>query len=75
MGMWNLNRQPVQSSNLRSVGYDPDTNTLEIEFHHGGLYLYFDVPQNMYEGLMSAPSHGEFHAQYIKNRYRYQKIG
>ena len=69
-----MNREPVQSSNLNSVGYDSDTKTLEIEFHDGGIYQYFEVPSDIHEGLMSAPSKGKFHHEFIKNVYRYQKI-
>ena len=74
MEMWNMNRETVESSNLKSVGYDPDTKILEIEFHHGGEYQYFDVPVNVHSGLMSAPSKGSYHYQHIKNVYQYQKI-
>lgn len=35
-----MNRTPVSSTNLSAVGYDPDTQTLEIEFLNGGLYRY-----------------------------------
>jgi hypothetical protein len=28
-----MERQPVKSSNLRSIGYDAFTKTLEVEFH------------------------------------------
>lgn len=74
MEMWNMNRETVESSNLKSVGYDPNTKILEIEFHHGGVYQYFDVPANVHSGLMSAPSKGSYHYQHIKNVYQYQKI-
>jgi len=74
MEMWNMNREPMESSNLNSVGYDPDTKTLEIEFHHGGIYQYFDVPENVYSGLISAPSKGKYHHKFIKSAYRYKKV-
>nr|ELR5054722.1 KTSC domain-containing protein [Providencia rettgeri] len=31
-----MNRVPVSSSNLQSVGYDPATHVLEIAFHSSG---------------------------------------
>ncbi|MGB2673498.1 MAG: KTSC domain-containing protein, partial [Methanoregula sp.] len=55
-------RQAVQSSNLKSVGYDYQQNLLEIEFISGGIYQYSSVPKDMYSGLMDAPSHGKFFA-------------
>lgn len=69
-----MKRTPVSSSNLRSVGYDPDSATLEIEFHGGRIYQYFNVPQSIYKGLMNAASHGKYHHRKIKGRYRYQRI-
>jgi hypothetical protein len=69
-----MQRQSVQSSNLRSVGYDAQSNTLEIEFNTGGVYQYFDVPANVYQGLISASSHGTYFHNYIKSSYRYTRI-
>ena len=34
-----MERIPVESSNLASVGYDSDSLTLEIEFNSGGIYI------------------------------------
>ncbi|MDS0295716.1 KTSC domain-containing protein [Halogeometricum luteum] len=69
-----MNRKPVSSSNLRSVGYDSSANTLEIEFHSGQVYQYFNVPESIYQGLMNAASHGKYHHRHIKNNYRYKRI-
>ncbi|EPE1183623.1 KTSC domain-containing protein [Providencia stuartii] len=49
-----MNRVPVSSSNLQSVGYDPATHVLEIAFHSGGIYQYLNVPAHIHTGLMSA---------------------
>lgn len=69
-----MNRTPVTSSNLRSVGYDPGTETLEIEFHDGGIYQYFHVPSGIHNALMNASSHGKYFAANIKNNFTWQKI-
>lgn len=69
-----MKRQAVESSNLASVGYDAQTQTLEIEFNHGGVYQYFDVPESEYEALMSASSHGSYFSANIRNDYEYQKL-
>lgn len=55
-----MNRQSVNSSDLASVGYDAQTQTLEIEFHSGGIYQYLNVPNSIYSALMSASSHGKY---------------
>jgi hypothetical protein len=67
-------RTPVNSTDLRSVGYDSSTRVLEVEFHSGGVYEYYSVPQPTYEGLMNAPSHGKYFHRYIKNVFRYRRI-
>lgn len=71
-----MQRTPVQSSNLASVGYDPPSATLEVEFHSSGIYQYFGVPSEIYEGLMSAGSKGTYFDQRIKKGgYPYSKVG
>jgi len=69
-----MKRQSVKSSNLSSVGYDASKQILEIEFKHGGIYQYFDVPQNVYKELMNAVSHGKYFAANIKQDYNYTKL-
>jgi hypothetical protein len=69
-----MNRQPVSSSNIASIGYDANSQTLEIEFLNGGVYQYFDIPQHVYDELMNADSHGQYLAQNIKGVYRYSKV-
>jgi KTSC domain len=71
-----MNKIPVSSSNLASVGYDPNTQTLEIEFLHGGIYQYSGVPSSVHSGLMAASSHGSYLDQHVKKAgYAYRKIG
>lgn len=67
-------RTPVVSSDIRSVGYDKNSQVLEVEFHSGGTYQYYSVPQSVYEGLMSAPSHGKYFHRHVKGAFNYQKI-
>ena len=70
-----MNRTPVTSSNLASVGYDPQTGTLEIEFRNGSIYQYFNVPLEIFNGLMSAGSHGRYFDAYVKKGgYRYIRV-
>jgi len=70
-----MERIPVQSSNLASVGYDPGTMTLEIEFLNGSVYQYFGVPESVYAGLLNAPSKGRYLDQFVKKAgYSYARI-
>ena len=69
-----MDREPVASSNIRSIGYNSSDQVLEIEFNDGSVYHYFGVPQFEYQGLMTASSHGTYLAKNIKNKYTYKKI-
>ena len=64
----------VDSSNVESVGYDEDSSTLQVEFKNGGVYQYFDVPEDVYIQLRDASSVGEYLAAAIKGSYRYSKV-
>jgi len=64
----------LRSSNLRAAAYDHATKTLTIEFRNGRAYTYREVPQNIYAGLVSAGSHGRYFNQWIRRRYRSQRI-
>ena len=65
---------PVQSSNIAFIGYDPDSETLEVEFIKGGSYQYYDVPIHVHGELMSSSSHGGYLASNIKGTYNYSKV-
>ncbi|HDC4550117.1 KTSC domain-containing protein [Enterobacter kobei] len=69
-----MERKAVNSSNLASIGYDEPSQTLEIEFHHGGVYQYYDVPGHVYMELISAGSIGSYFSHNIRNDYPTQKI-
>jgi len=69
-----MERIPVSSSNIASVGYDANSSTLEIEFNNGAVYQYFDVNENIYEELIAAESVGGYLASNIKGRFRYSKV-
>ena len=64
-----MERKPVSSSNLASVGYDPASETLEVEFQTAGVYQYLNVPEFMWERLMQADSVGRFFNLEIRNAY------
>lgn len=71
-----MERISVQSTNLASVGFDPDSATLEVEFLKGGVYQYFGVPTDVHSGLMAAGSKGSYFDQSIKKAgYACSKVG
>ena len=65
-----MERQRVQSSNLRSVSFDEAKKNLEIEFHSGIIHQYQNVPSKIHTDLMSASSVGIYYTEKIKNRFR-----
>lgn len=69
-----MERQPVKSGNLAEVGYDPELEMLEVQFRHGGVYQYFNVPEFMHERLMTADSLGRFFNAEIKGHYPEAKL-
>ncbi len=71
-----MERQPVDSSLIRSVGYDLLASTLEIEFvDPGRLYEFFDVPFSVYSELMEAESKGSYFNDFIKDLYAHRERG
>jgi len=69
-----MERERVDSSSLSSVGYDPGSETLEVEFRNGGVYRYLEVPEGEWRSLQSAESKGSYLNTHIKPSYRYRKL-
>jgi hypothetical protein len=69
-----MERLPVSSSNIESVGYDSISLTLEVEFKRGGVYQYYEVPSDVYEGFISAESLGSYLHHSIKNNFSVSKV-
>jgi hypothetical protein len=69
-----MHRNPVDSSSVRSVGYDPIERVLEVEYRPHRVYRYFDVPDDVYEGLVHASSIGRYVNYKIKERFRYEEV-
>lgn len=68
-----MHRTQVNSSNIQSIGYDPQSAVLEVEFTSGDIYQYFDIPEYLYQQFLQASSHGQFLNDNIRYNYRYQK--
>lgn len=68
-----MQHQAVISSNIASIGYE--NGVLEVAFKNGGVYQYLYVPTHLYNGLMSAASHGEYLDAHIKKGgFHYLKV-
>ncbi|ARP63404.1 KTSC domain-containing protein [Mesorhizobium sp. WSM1497] len=69
-----MEREPVSSSSIVSIGYEPESETLEVEFKNSGIYQYFNVPLFMHERLLMADSIGSFFNTEIKEAYPCSKM-
>ncbi|MFD5468528.1 KTSC domain-containing protein [Kitasatospora sp. NPDC127059] len=69
-----MDRTVVDSSVLRSVGYDPRARVLELEFTGGRTYRYADVPARVHRELLAAESHGRYFLRAVRGRYAYAVV-
>jgi len=69
-----MNRLSVKSSNIRSVGYDPATSTLEVEFSSGGVYRYPQVPAEIHAAMIKAESVGKFFHACVRDKFPAFKV-
>lgn len=65
-----LQHTAVKSSNITSIGYDPATATLEVQFKNGGRYQYAGVDARTHGALMGADSIGAHFHQHIKPAFK-----
>lgn len=68
-----IEMKPVQSSNIKAVGYEAESQTLAIQFGSGATYHYKGVPKDIYDDLCQCESFGRFHAQNIKGKFEYER--
>ena len=54
-----MQRQQIDSTMIRSVGWDGTTETLEVEFRNGGIYHY-PCDCDLYNAFLCSPSKGQF---------------
>lgn len=72
----------VKSSNLWSYAFQPkdyNTGTMLIQFKgpNGGpndVYVYYDIPNKLWQKFVAAPSKGHFFWQNIRNIFKYGKL-
>lgn len=62
-------RAPVDSSLIRSIGYDADHAVLEVEFVSGQVYRYHFVQRRTWNELMQADSKGRYFDAHIREKF------
>lgn len=68
-----IERTPVKSSNVTSVGFDPETGTMAVEYKDGSVYHYHNVEPDKHEALVSSKSVGGYIHANIKGNYKHSK--
>jgi hypothetical protein len=69
-----MERIPVTSSSIASIGHDPTTNTLHVEFKNGRVYAYADVSAAHHAALLSAESIGAHFGKHIRGAFTHTKL-
>ena len=64
----------VASSMIYAVGYDEQTQTLEVVFYTTGVYRYFGVPKDVYNGLLESSSKGSYMRSSVIDCYTYEHV-
>lgn len=69
-----INHTAVQSSSIRSIGYDEETQDMHVHFNGTGTYVYHDVPPETHQAIMMSGSKGNFLHTNVKNKHKFTKL-
>jgi YD repeat-containing protein len=69
-----MERKRVNSSKLRSVGYDEQSRTLEVEMSNGQVFQYVGVFPEVYRRFMAAPNPTSFFDDKIAEEYTPKRV-
>jgi hypothetical protein len=66
----------VESTNLKTYGYDPEAKLLRLQFLKNSniMYEYANVPQDIVDGLAKAESKGSYVARYIVRKFEHRRV-
>ena len=69
-----MERFYVMSSDIKSIGFEEASGTLEIEFLDGSILQYHNVPKIAHLALMTARAKGLHFRSYIQGKFPETKI-
>jgi len=69
-----VERKRINSSRIRSAGYDERTRTLEIEFSDGKIIAYANVSSETHRQFMAAPSPTSFFEDKIQEDFTGRRV-
>lgn len=64
----------LESKVVQTLDYDPEEETLTLEFVHRGTYKYSGVPLDTYVDFATAESQGRYFNLYIRDKFPYEKV-
>lgn len=70
-----MERQQIESSMIRSIGYDYENSILEIEFNSDAVWQYSDFPESLWYEFEGAESQGKFFLREIRDQYPENRVG
>jgi hypothetical protein len=69
-----IDREPITSSNLVSIGYDAERKMLAVEFKSGLVMHYRNVNLNLATDFYGATSRGAFYAAFIRGKFPAERM-
>jgi len=69
-----MERKRVNSSRIRSIGYDERTQLLEVELSDGTVYQYAKVSPEVHRRFMAAPNPTSFYDDRIAEEYTPRRV-
>ena len=60
----------VDSASVEAIGYDAANSELHIRFLKAGLYVYHEVPQEVFDEFKASDSKGSYFNRNIKPMYK-----
>ena len=69
-----MNVTVVASTTLATVAFDEADEILQLEFRSCEVYQYFEVPAEVHQGLLRAPSKGRYFNGEIRGRFRHARV-
>lgn len=69
-----MERKRVNSSRIRSVGYDERNQVLEVELSNGDVYQYTRVSPEIHRRFMAAPNPTSYFDDKIAEEYTARRV-
>jgi hypothetical protein len=69
-----MERKKVNSDKIRSVGYEPSSQTLEVELSDGSIWQYTRVPSEVHRRFLAAPTMGSYYRDNIEEDYSRKRV-